>query len=496
MVAVTDTGVGIPRDRLDRLSQSFGQVTVRLGVASRDPGHRGPAHLSPLDQLQCVLRAFGDTAVLYASYADRPPRPAAAAVVAGTLGERFDAAAEAYRSLSDDQDRLSRQDWRDGPRLVRGVAGSGKTVVLANNLARRLERSMPSRDDVDGGTASAHPQPQPPRLLAVCFNRTLAPFVRRRVEAAYRQRTGRPLPAGAVEVCCFNALTYDLSRRGLWRYQKVGDEGDAAARAAAYLRDLDQAERSHPAAVEAARFDAVYVDEGQDFVADEFRLLVRLCRPGPTGEPDLYVFYDDAQNLYARPRPNWAALDLRVTGGRAHVMTECFRSTRPNVDAAFNVLYGSHAPTGAARPTRDFADLTGLEQKGLVVRDGPAWRTPFGELFAVLWWQRTADSDDQWRSVAVMRVLSPGEDGGEQMPDVTPAVRLIAHLGQAGPPGLRRPGRPLPRPRRVNRSGRAEPVEPVTTLLGDGRPGRPLGPQSAASVHRRRGRLSVERGVI
>ena len=52
-------------------------------------------------------------------------------------GELFDEAAEAYKTLSDEQQRLSAQDWAGGPRLVRGVAGSGKTIVLANNLARQ-----------------------------------------------------------------------------------------------------------------------------------------------------------------------------------------------------------------------------------------------------------------------------------------------------------------------------------------------------------------------
>ena len=287
-----------------------------------------------------------------------------------TLGEQFDAAAEAYRALSDHQQRLSGQDWRGGPRLVRGVAGSGKTVVLANNLARRLERTLPAAD----GLPSLPTATRPPRLLAVCFNRTLAPYVRRRVEAAYRQRTGRDVPPGTVDVCCFNAVAYDLSTRGVWRYVSVSDEPDNAVRAARYLNALDVAD---PARLDAARFDAIYVDEGQDFADDEYRVLARLCRPGPGGEPDLYVFYDDAQNLYGHRRPTWAALGIHVVGGRSAVMAECFRNTRPIVESAFNVLYGSHAPAGSAVPTRAFADLAYLEEHKLVVREGPTWRTRF-----------------------------------------------------------------------------------------------------------------------
>ena len=67
-----------------------------------------------------------------------PEERQARRVPEATLGELFDEAAEAYKTLSDEQQRLSAQDWAGGPRLVRGVAGSGKTIVLANNLARRL----------------------------------------------------------------------------------------------------------------------------------------------------------------------------------------------------------------------------------------------------------------------------------------------------------------------------------------------------------------------
>ena len=348
-------------------------LAVRLGAKSRAAGHRGPVQLCPLAELQCVMRAFGDNSVLYTSAEGRPARPP---VERGTLGDRIDAAAEAYRALSYDQQRLSAQDWRGGPRLVRGVAGSGKTVVLANNLARRLERMLPPADgNLFAGPGT--PLPRPPRLLAVCFNRTLAPFIRRRVEAAYRQRTGQPLPTGAVDVCNFNKLMYDLSRRGLWGYQRVSDEDDGAARAGVYLNALAAIERADPARIDAARYDAIYVDEGQDLADDELRLLVRLCRPGPGGEPDLYIFYDDAQNLYGHRRPTWSTLGINVVGGRSSVMTECFRNTRPVVEAAFNVLYGSYAAANAAKPSRDFADVTYLENQKLIVRDGPAWRVRF-----------------------------------------------------------------------------------------------------------------------
>ena len=70
----------------------------------------------------------------------------------------------------------------------------------------------------------------------MCYNRTLAPFIRQKIDLAFRQRTGRPLPEDAVEVWHYNRLLWHLSRKGLWRYQKV-EEADDEGRARQYLAE-------------------------------------------------------------------------------------------------------------------------------------------------------------------------------------------------------------------------------------------------------------------
>ena len=112
-------------------------------------------------------------------------------------------------------------------------------------------------------------------------------------------------------------------------------------------RELQHVKANEPALFDALAYDAIYVDEGQDFCEDDFCLLKELCRITDGGEPNLYVFYDDAQNLLGRKRPNWQSLGLNVRGGRASIMTECFRNTRQIVEPAFNVLYGSFASDGS-----------------------------------------------------------------------------------------------------------------------------------------------------
>ena len=348
-------------DDLDR-----SQLARRLGASDRLHA-TAPISLCPLDQLQCVWTAFGDSSVLYASPEDRKQRRAGE----GTLGEQFDEAAEAAKALSEGQQRLSAMNWENGPRLVRGVAGSGKTVVLANNIARRVERMLIAASEGLFGAS-----PERPRLLAVCFNRTLAPFIEKKINIAFEQRNGRPVPQGMVEVCSFNSLMWKLFNAGLWRYQSIKDAGDIV-RAMQYLGELEQFRQRDPLRMQALAYDAIYVDEGQDFLEEEFRLLKELCRVKDGSEPNLYVFYDDAQNLYGRGRPNWQSFGLNMRGGRSYVMTQCFRNTRPIVEATFNVLYGSCASTPGQAPTKEFGDIGTLQQKGLIEKEEGFWRVRF-----------------------------------------------------------------------------------------------------------------------
>jgi len=339
----------------------------RLGAAGKRSLSNQGIERWPADQLQAVWTAFGDSSVLYPLPDDRRLRR----VTEGTLGEQFDEAAESYKTLSDEQQKLSAQNWEEGPRLVRGVAGSGKTIVLANNLARRLQRLL-------AAGPTLFDAPRKPKIAAICFNRCLAPFLRKKIAIAYQQRTGNELPDGTVEVFAYNRLMWHLKEKGLWRYQPL-DDSDDATRAATYLKQLEYVKQHDPAAFDAASYDAIYIDEGQDLVEEDFRLLKELCRTADGKEPNLYVFYDDAQNLFGRRRPNWHSIGLNVRGGRAHIMTECFRNTKHIVQAAFNVLYGSFATDAVSTPTWDFGDISTMTEKGLIDAEGGVWKINFAK---------------------------------------------------------------------------------------------------------------------
>ena len=320
----------------------------------------------PPAQLQSVMAAFGDSAAL------APPPRSQARTLPGSKGQHLEEEQAEYRALSDQQQRIASQGWDDGPRLVRGVAGSGKTVVLATQAARMLDRLHKRPRDLfeEDGT---------PSVLVVCFNRTLVPFIQQRIEMAYEQRTAETLPDGLLTVTHFNELIFTLSREGFCRYRTIETHPDPGERAARCLSDLGALNGSHRDRLSKGLFHAVFVDEGQDFHGNELQVLLKLCARAQNG-PRMFVVYDDAQNLYGQKRPTWTDLGLEVRGGRAVVLDQALRNTRQIVEPAFNVLLGTHAVDPRSvntRKTRRFADFQMLKDKQLVSWDGRHIRVHF-----------------------------------------------------------------------------------------------------------------------
>lgn len=335
---------------------------IELHKRVPDFKRRGPMpDCGAIEQIRIV---FGDSAALKDHFfrsAPFEPR---------TLGDRIDLEATREKVLSAEQQRLSRFDLTRASYLIRGVAGSGKSVVLANNVARLVrDREAPQQDLFE--------EPRASRIGVVCFNRALVPFLREKMSLAYSQSTGERLAEDRVEVRHFNGFLLARSQEieGLEYVRLSGENKDREVRAKCYLEQIRSLEESGVLAQH--QFDVIYVDEAQDLHPDEFRVLLKFLRPSGD-QRNMVVFYDDAQNIYGQPRPTWSDLGIDVVG-RSFVMKECFRNTREIIQLAFNVLLGSKADT-ARVGTRIFADAAELERQGLVTRtDAGCYRTHFAE---------------------------------------------------------------------------------------------------------------------
>lgn len=199
------------------------------------------------------------------------------------LSRQLETQEEQLVRLTDEQARVLEFCAVNSRVAIEGVAGSGKTLLA---LAQ-------SRRFADQGK----------RTLFLCYNKALAEWLRESLPADYADR---------IDIHHFHGLAHDACRRAGIPFEP--DKSDSfwqeecaelLMQAASVLPDL--------------KYDAVVVDEGQDFLADWWFAIDELNSEGAEGS--LYVFYDPAQTLFTLKE---AIPDMQF-GGR--LPTNC-RNTR------------------------------------------------------------------------------------------------------------------------------------------------------------------------
>lgn len=97
--------------------------------------------------------------------------------------------------------------------------------------------------------------------------------------------------------------------------------GSACLRGRGRERPISEKSRVEP-------FDAILVDEGQDFDDLMLRVVLALLEPGG----DFVLSLDSYQNLYRR-RPSWKSVGINA-GGRTHYLKKVYRNTKAIFDFA------------------------------------------------------------------------------------------------------------------------------------------------------------------
>lgn len=180
----------------------------------------------------------------------------------------------------------------DGHRIIHGVAGSGKTLILAyrcQHLARSMEKP----------------------ILVLVYNRTLASWLRQQIlERGIAER---------VSVRTFHSWCHDqlrlyhvpLPEEGAHFYQDL---------VAAVTGAVDRGQ------IPRAQYGAVLIDEGHDFEADWLSLVVQMVDPHTNS---LLLLYDDAQSIYGQRKS--AGFSFRSVGisaaGRTKILRRNYRNT-------------------------------------------------------------------------------------------------------------------------------------------------------------------------
>ena len=183
----------------------------------------------------------------------------------------------------------------EGHRIIRGVAGSGKTLILAfraEYLARGATRPV----------------------LILCYANGIAG----RLEDAM-QNWG---VEHRVQVLTFHGWCYRMLRTYGIPAPSERDYPDYAKRLAASVSEVVKAvDQGH---IPMGQYDAVLIDEAHDFEPQWLALAAKMVNPRTKA---LMVVYDDIQAIYqGRERPVWKQLGIEATG-RTTVLKVNYRNT-------------------------------------------------------------------------------------------------------------------------------------------------------------------------
>ena len=240
-------------------------------------------------------------------------------------------------SLDESQARLA---LRLGPghQIIKGPPGSGKTLVLVHRCCHLCKYN-----------------PKVKRILFACYNIALVGYLKRLI-----QEKGLGIGTTGIDVCHF----YELCARILGEpvhYENEEPEYYDLVTQETLERVLKEKSRVEP-------FDAVLVDEGQDFDEVMLKILLNLLKPGG----DLIISLDFYQDLYRR-RSSWKSLGIKASGRTRHLKmvyrntVEIFESTQrfigkiPRIEKQLAFLPYDFAFHGDVPKLHRFGDLEEIE---------------------------------------------------------------------------------------------------------------------------------------
>lgn len=199
------------------------------------------------------------------------------------------------------QEKLAR-NLGDGHRVIHGVAGSGKTLILAYRamVLHQLGYAKP--------------------ILVLCYNKTLAAKLKQLLaqRGAGDRVHVRHFHGWCKELCNLYQLDLSLDKQQMIWERQVD----------AVITGCEKGQ------VPRAQYAAILIDEGHDFKPKWFKLLVQMIDPQTNS---LLLMYDDAQNIYGgnkRRAFTWSSVGVNATG-RSTILRVNYRNTVEALDFAY-----------------------------------------------------------------------------------------------------------------------------------------------------------------
>ena len=199
------------------------------------------------------------------------------------------------------QEQLARS-LGDGHRVIHGVAGSGKTMILGYRAEYLAKAS----------TASSKP------ILILCFNEPLGVKLHSVMNAKGLQDK---VHARHFHKWCFDQLKYSgqaMPPQGPRFSEELVDR---------VIRAVDRNQ------IPGGQYQAVLIDEGHDFAPEWLRLVTQMVDPATNS---LLLLYDDAQSIYERARSkqfSFKSVGVQAQG-RTTILKINYRNTKQILQTA------------------------------------------------------------------------------------------------------------------------------------------------------------------
>ena len=224
----------------------------------------------------------------------------------GALFDDSDAEAELpdiMRVMDLQQEQLARS-LGDGHRVIHGVAGSGKTMILGYR-AEYL--------------AKAHTPASKP-ILILCYNEPLAVKLASVME---RKGLGDKVHARHFHKWCRDQLvTYGQTLPG-----QVGRDQYVVELVQRVIHGVDRKQ------IPSGQYQAILIDEGHDFQPEWLKLVTQMVDPTTNS---LLLLYDDAQSIYERSRTkqfSFKSVGVQAQG-RTTILKINYRNTKQILQTA------------------------------------------------------------------------------------------------------------------------------------------------------------------
>ena len=225
----------------------------------------------------------------------------------GALFDDSDADAalpDIMRVMDIQQEQLARS-LGDGHRVIHGVAGSGKTMILGYRAEYLAKASTPSSKPI----------------LILCFNEPLGVKLHSVMQA---KGLGARVHVRHFHKWCRDQLVaygQSLPAQNMPVDAKMADM---------VQRVIHGVERKH---IPSGQYQAVLIDEGHDFAPEWLKLITQMIDPATNS---LLVLYDDAQSIYERARSkqfSFKSVGIQAQG-RTTILKINYRNTRQILQTA------------------------------------------------------------------------------------------------------------------------------------------------------------------